>query len=281
MLVTRATAVSRSKRLEQLDETQHASASSRHHAARRAATAAAAKPTEAITESVRQLQGEEHQQQTEGQTAKETRLLWREVQPDGRAMASTSHDIRRQLKMLFLPEGYPASVSPDYLQYQLWALPTHVTVSRLPAVTRLCHACALRWELELRSCQMCGRRLQCACSVQKRCAALPLCHTVPTPLQASRGCAVWPFGPHPLTPVLPHVFPLTPVSQGWLSHSLTTSSLLQAVGLSVGPVGTTALTAAFKWIAKDGVGAAGRLLVGGRLGLELDDDPRRCGEVFM
>lgn len=75
--------------------------------------------------------------------------------------------------------------------------------------------------------------------------------------------------------------PPTPATQGWLSHSLTTSSLLQAVGLSVGPVGTTALTAAFKWIAKDGVGAAGRLLVGGRLGLELDDDPRRCGEVFM
>ena len=43
----------------------------------------------------------------------------------------------------------------------------------------------------------------------------------------------------------------------------------------VGPVGTTALAAAYKWIAKDGIGAAGRLLVGGRLGLELDDDPRR------
>lgn len=65
--------------------------------------------------------------------------------------------------------------------------------------------------------------------------------------------------------------------QGWLSHSLTTSSLLQAVGLSAGPVGTAGLTAAFKWIAKDGIGAFGRLLVGGRLGLELDDDPRRCG----
>lgn len=148
MLVTRATAFSRSKRLEQLHEAQHASAISRHHAARRAATAAAAKPTEAITEFVRQLQGKEHQQQTEGQTAiTETKLLWREVQPDGRAMASTSLDIKGQLKTLFLPEGYPASVSPDYLQYQLWALPTHVTVSLLPAQ---CHACTLHWALELR-----------------------------------------------------------------------------------------------------------------------------------
>jgi hypothetical protein len=42
-----------------------------------------------------------------------------------------------------------------------------------------------------------------------------------------------------------------------------------------GPVGATAAAAAIKWIIKDGIGAAGRLLVGGRLGLEFDDDPRR------
>lgn len=42
-----------------------------------------------------------------------------------------------------------------------------------------------------------------------------------------------------------------------------------------GPVGATAAAAAIKWIVKDGIGAAGRLLVGGRLGLEFDDDPRR------
>ncbi|KAG1677058.1 hypothetical protein FOA52_001228 [Chlamydomonas sp. UWO 241] len=94
-----------------------------------------------------------------------------------------------RLKGLFLPEGYPDSVSSDYLDYQLWSVPTHIT--------------------------------------------------------------------------------------GWLSHSLTTSSLLQAVGLAAGPAGTVGLAAAVKWIAKDGIGAAGRLLVGGRLGLELDDDPRR------
>lgn len=42
-----------------------------------------------------------------------------------------------------------------------------------------------------------------------------------------------------------------------------------------GPVGATAAAAAIKWITKDGIGAAGRLLVGGRLGVEFDDDPRR------
>lgn len=94
-----------------------------------------------------------------------------------------------RLKSLYLPDGYPKSVTPDYLPYQLWALPTHIT--------------------------------------------------------------------------------------GWLAAGLTTSSLLKAVGISASPVGATAAAAAIKWIIKDGIGAAGRFLVGGRLGLELDDDPRR------
>lgn len=34
-----------------------------------------------------------------------------------------------------LPSGYPKSVSPDYLQYQLWALPTHVVGSISFALT--------------------------------------------------------------------------------------------------------------------------------------------------
>jgi hypothetical protein len=40
-------------------------------------------------------------------------------------------------------------------------------------------------------------------------------------------------------------------------------------------VGAVAASAAIKWIIKDGIGAAGRFLVGGRLGREFDDDPRR------
>lgn len=62
---------------------------------------------------------------------------------------------------------------------------------------------------------------------------------------------------------------------GNLSHSLATSSLLKAVGIGLGPAGTAAAAAAIKWITKDGIGALGRFLVGGRLGLEFDDDPRR------
>ncbi|KAF5831472.1 vitamin B6 photo-protection and homoeostasis-domain-containing protein [Dunaliella salina] len=61
---------------------------------------------------------------------------------------------------------------------------------------------------------------------------------------------------------------------GWLAHSLTTSSLLSAVGLSAGPVGTVATSAGIKWITKDGIGTLGRFFVGGRLAQEFDDDPR-------
>lgn len=38
---------------------------------------------------------------------------------------------------------------------------------------------------------------------------------------------------------------------------------------TAGPVGVTAAAAAIKWIVKDGIGAAGRFLVGGRLGVEV------------
>eukprot|EP00798_Chlamydomonas_sp_ICE-L_P020131 gene20131-26862_t len=109
--------------------------------------------------------------------------------PKGSGGRDTQHDIKQRLGELFLPDGYPSSVSIDYLDYQLWSVPCHIT--------------------------------------------------------------------------------------GWLSHSLTTSSLLQAVGISAGPVGTTLTAAAIKWIIKDGIGAAGKFIVGGKLGLEFDDDPRR------
>lgn len=58
-----------------------------------------------------------------------------------------------------------------------------------------------------------------------------------------------------------------------LKYSVLPLVLLLVVG--PGPVGATAAAAAIKWIVKDGLGAAGRLLVGGRLGQEFDDDPRR------
>jgi Vitamin B6 photo-protection and homoeostasis len=30
-----------------------------------------------------------------------------------------------------LPAGFPETVTPDYLSYQLWAVPAHVTVRNL------------------------------------------------------------------------------------------------------------------------------------------------------
>lgn len=49
---------------------------------------------------------------------------------------------------------------------------------------------------------------------------------------------------------------------GWMSNSLATSSLLKAVGVGGGSAeGAAAAAAAIKWITKDGIGAAGRVLV--------------------
>lgn len=84
--------------------------------------------------------------------------------------ASLLPTLQRRAAALFLPEGYPASVSSDYLAYQLWSVPTHIL--------------------------------------------------------------------------------------GQVSHTLTTSSLLTALGVGVGPVGTAATSAAIKWIVKDGGCAA-------------------------
>ncbi|KAJ4971474.1 hypothetical protein NE237_004573 [Protea cynaroides] len=61
----------------------------------------------------------------------------------------------------------------------------------------------------------------------------------------------------------------------WICHTLVTSSLLKAVG--VGFSGTTAAASAtaIRWVSKDGIGAVGRLLIGGRFGTLFDDDPKQ------
>jgi hypothetical protein len=67
---------------------------------------------------------------------------------------------------------------------------------------------------------------------------------------------------------------------GWLSHSLATAALLRAVGVgsalaAAAPAAAPALTAAAKWVLKDGLGAAGRLAVAGRVAGLLDSAPRQ------
>ncbi|CAG9460512.1 unnamed protein product [Pedinophyceae sp. YPF-701] len=61
---------------------------------------------------------------------------------------------------------------------------------------------------------------------------------------------------------------------GWVSNGLATSSLFSGAGIGASPGQVVASSAAIKWVQKDGLGALGRLLAGGRLGLEVDDDPR-------
>jgi hypothetical protein len=51
--------------------------------------------------------------------------------------------------------------------------------------------------------------------------------------------------------------------------------MLKALGVGVGPAGAVGFSAAIKWVTKDGVGAAGRLFVGGKLSAVFDEDPKR------
>ncbi|XP_057982011.1 protein root UVB sensitive 5 isoform X2 [Malania oleifera] len=62
----------------------------------------------------------------------------------------------------------------------------------------------------------------------------------------------------------------------WICHTLVTSSLLKAVGVGSFSGSTAAASAAaIRWVLKDGIGAVGRLLIGGRFGSLFDDDPKQ------
>ncbi|XP_057832522.2 protein root UVB sensitive 5 isoform X2 [Cryptomeria japonica] len=67
----------------------------------------------------------------------------------------------------------------------------------------------------------------------------------------------------------------------WICKTLVTSSLLKALGIgswtgSTAAASTAAaLSAAIKWVSKDGLGAIGRLVIGGRFGGLFDDDPKQ------
>lgn len=62
----------------------------------------------------------------------------------------------------------------------------------------------------------------------------------------------------------------------WVCHTLVTSSLLKAVGVGSFSGSTAAASAAaIRWVSKDGLGAVGRLFIGGRFGNLFDDDPKQ------
>ncbi|XP_047983768.1 protein root UVB sensitive 5 isoform X1 [Salvia hispanica] len=63
---------------------------------------------------------------------------------------------------------------------------------------------------------------------------------------------------------------------GWICHTLVTSTLLKAVGVgSFSGTTAAASAAAIRWVSKDGIGALGRLFIGGRFGNLFDDDPKQ------
>ncbi|KAK1355726.1 Root UVB sensitive family [Heracleum sosnowskyi] len=67
---------------------------------------------------------------------------------------------------------------------------------------------------------------------------------------------------------------------GWICHALVTSSLLKALGVgsfsgTTAAASAAASAAAIRWVSKDGIGAVGRLFIGGRFGSLFDDDPKQ------
>ncbi|CAN7004387.1 unnamed protein product [Brassica rapa subsp. trilocularis] len=61
---------------------------------------------------------------------------------------------------------------------------------------------------------------------------------------------------------------------GWMCNVLVTSRVGSFSGTS--PAATAAASAAaIRWVSKDGIGALGRLLIGGRFGSLFDDDPKQ------
>ncbi|XP_059667981.1 protein root UVB sensitive 5 isoform X2 [Cornus florida] len=67
---------------------------------------------------------------------------------------------------------------------------------------------------------------------------------------------------------------------GWICHTLVTTSLLKAVGVgsfsgTTAAASAAASAAAIRWVSKDGIGAVGRFIIGGRFGNIFDDDPKQ------
>ena len=144
----------------------------------------------------------------EGAAATATTATTTEVPPSPSSpspLRLLSRSLRRRAEAALLPRGFPDSVTPDYLEYQLASLPVHVT----------------GW----------------VCSSLATSALLAAATTAS---------------------LLP-------------SH-VASSSSSSAVATVTAAV---ASSAAVKWVAKDGLGAAGRLLTGSKLGTRIDDDPRR------
>lgn len=75
---------------------------------------------------------------------------------------------------------------------------------------------------------------------------------------------------------LPYMLCQLPVHiTGWTCSTLVTSTLLTAVGIGGSAAPAAAATAAIKWVTKDGIGALGRFLIGGRFGSMFDEDPKQ------
>lgn len=146
-------------------------------------------------------------------------------------------------KGMLLPSGFPRSVTSDYLEYQLYALPCHVTgyVSMSITTSTMLKAVGI--------------------------SAGPVSWGVERGIGYVRQLSLLGSFFDPLTSVQLIPFLL----DHYISPFPSLSASLFPFRLQVGAV---AAGAAVKWIIKDGIGAFGRFVVGSRLSRSFDEDPK-------
>ncbi|CAI5529394.1 unnamed protein product [Closterium sp. Naga37s-1] len=150
-------------------------------------------------------------------------------------------------KNFFLPSGYPGSLTSDYTSYMLWQFPVHITgwASSTLVTSTLLQAVGVGSLVKATATAAAGTAAASGAAAATGAAAGA----------AAAGAA-------------------GTVAAG--AATLATTAAAAAAALpAVDPASAAAATAAIKWVAKDGIGAVGRLLVGGRFGSIFDEDPKQ------
>lgn len=155
-------------------------------------------------------------------------------------------------------------VTPDYLQYQLWSIPTHITGALAHSLTTssllqavgisagpvgaTATAAAIKWILKVPLPARHAHTHTHTCKrVKRRRGPQSMCGGMPQQgARATYAALCWQTSAH---------------------------RACHASHADVGSPSDAAPHARLRM--QDGIGSAGRFLVGGRLGAELDDDPRR------
>ncbi|GJP47870.1 hypothetical protein CLOM_g7046, partial [Closterium sp. NIES-68] len=169
-------------------------------------------------------------------------------------------------KNFFLPAGYPDSLTSDYTTYMLWQFPVHITgwASSTLVTSTLLQAVGVGSLVK-------GGATAAAGAAAVSGAAATAGATGAAAAGAASGAATAGAAGAVAAGAAAGAAVGATVAAGAATIATTAAAALPAVD----PASAAAATAAIKWVAKDGIGAVGRLLVGGRFGAIFDEDPKQ------